>query len=158
VASPTALPQDWLDFIDAFLAREVEFVIVGAFALAYHQLPRATGDIDFFVSHTLENAQRIIEALNDFGFGSLGVKAEDFSRPDHFMMLGRPPVRIDVLTSIDGITFEEAYRDRVYGDLDGREVPFRSFEHLVKNKESTGRLKDKADVEKLRRLRPDGTA
>jgi hypothetical protein len=145
------LLPDWLEFIDLFNSNEVEYLIVGAFAMGFYRLPRATGDIDFFVNPTYENSLRVVKALSEFGFAHLGLAENVFAKDNQFLMLGRPPGRLDILTSIDGVHFSDAYRDREFGTLGGRTVPFLSQEHLIVNKLATGRLKDKADAQKLQR-------
>ena len=151
MSSEPVLHPDWADAIASFIESGANFIIVGAFAMAYHELPRTTGDIDFFVGHDRENAARVIRALELFGSGHIKADIEDFCRPNHFAVIGRAPVRVDVLTSITGVTFEEAWRDRQSGTLGGYEVSFPSKEHLLKNKLATGRLKDKADAQRLLR-------
>jgi hypothetical protein len=131
---------------------EVEFVVVGAFAMAFYDMPRTTGDIDFFVRATQENARRIANAIRAFGFGHIQVDEEALARPNSFIMLGHPPVRIDVLTGIDGVSFDEVWESRTYGHLGPFRLAFISIEHLIQNKSATGRLKDQADVQRLRKL------
>lgn len=103
---------DFKELLALFNERGIEYVIVGAYALAYHGAPRFTGDIDIYVRPTPENARRIVDALASFGFGSLGLKAGDFQKPDQVAQLGVPPVRIDLITSITGVTWQEADADR----------------------------------------------
>jgi hypothetical protein len=102
------LPKDFSELLESFNATGVEYLLVGGYALAHHGAPRYTGDLDLFVHATPENARRILEALEAFGFGSLGLTVEDFSAPDRVVQLGRPPVRVDILTSINGVTWDEA--------------------------------------------------
>lgn len=151
MSSEPILHQDWIDAIASFIANEVEFIIIGAFSMAFHELPRTTGDIDFFVGYDRRNAQRVAKAIEEFGFGNIKVDPEDFSKPNHFAVIGRAPIRIDVLTSISGVTFEEAWQGRQEGRLGGHTVAFLSREHLLRNKVASGRTKDKADVERLER-------
>jgi hypothetical protein len=149
MSSEPALHQDWLDFIQLFVANEVEFIIVGAFALALHDLPRTTGDIDFFVAATPENARRIAKAIHEFGFGQIEVNEQDFCHLNRFVTLGHPPVRIDILTSIEGVKFSDAWVKRNHGMLGPYQVAFLSEEHLLRNKYATGRLKDRADARRI---------
>jgi hypothetical protein len=123
-------------------------VIVGAFALAYHGLPRFTRDIDVLVRPSAENAARVVAALRDFGFTS-GITAGDLALEDRVLQLGHPPLRIDVLTSISGISFEEVWGGRVAAELDGVPVFFIGREQFVRNKRAAGRAKDLADIEPL---------
>lgn len=108
-----------------------------------------TGDIDLLVNATGENAQNILSALNAFGFGSLGLKSDDFTQPENVIQLGVPPVRIDILTSLSGINWAEAYAGKesgVYGDVP---VSYIGRAEYIKNKQATGRKKDEADLEAL---------
>jgi hypothetical protein len=147
--------EDFLDLIDCFGHEEVEYVVVGAFALAQHGLPRATGDIDFLVRPTIENSRRVHRALSRFGapLGAAGVAAEDFARPGTVYQIGVVPRRIDILTEATGVPFDEAWGTRVTRDIDGRQVPFLALEALLKNKRATGRPKDAVDADALVRLR-----
>jgi hypothetical protein len=149
-----ALSQDLREFVESFLSNEVKFVVVGAYAMAYHRLPRLTGDIDLFVSPNEENLVRVCKALDDFGFGSLGVHPTDLLGENQVLQLGRPPNRIDVLTGISGVTFQEAWADKVMGELEGLTVPFISRELLMRNKEASGREKDLLDLKLLRQQSP----
>ena len=117
--------------------------------MAFHGHPRFTGDIDFFIRATGENAQRVLHALDAFGFGALGVSGADLTAPGKVVQLGRPPNRIDILTAISGVDFDSAWRSRVRAELDGHAVNFIGADELMKNKQSSGRPKDLADVAKL---------
>jgi hypothetical protein len=131
------------------LSNKVEFIVVGGHAVAYHGYPRFTGDIDLFVRPSAANGQRILTALASFGFGALDVTVADFSVPGKVVQLGRPPNRIDLLTSITGVDFDEAWSGHVEGDLDGLQVAFLGRAELIKNKKAIGRAKDLADIEEL---------
>lgn len=143
------LDRDFSEFVALFIDHEVRFLIVGGYALAAHGLPRATGDLDAWVWTDESNAQRVLQALEEFGFGDLGMTISDFDRPDSVVQLGFPPYRIDILTSIDGVEFDAAWQRRVTINLDGREVPFISREDLITNKSAVGRPQDIADVQRL---------
>ncbi|MBZ0234908.1 MAG: hypothetical protein K8M05_21450 [Deltaproteobacteria bacterium] len=143
------LPPDWRSFIASLCANKVRFVIVGAHALAVHGRPRATQDLDILVAPTEANARRVAAALDDFGFSSLARAWRRFTREDCFARLGLPPLQIDVLTSITGVTFAAAWRGRVMVDLDGLQVPFLGEAELRRNKAATGRAKDALDLELL---------
>jgi hypothetical protein len=141
--------QDFKELLGLFNEHKIEYMIVGAYALAYHGAPRFTGDIDIFVKPSIENAQRILSALNDFGFGSLNLKINDFQNHDSIVQLGVPPVRIDIITSITGVTWEDADQGKVeglYGDIP---VHFLGKEQYIANKRAMGRKKDLADLESL---------
>jgi len=132
-----------------FNEHKVEYVIVGAYALAFHGVPRFTGDIDILVRPSPDNAGRVLSALGDFGFGSLGLKKGDFQKPDNVVQLGVPPVRIDILTSLTGVTWREAYRGRKKSFYGRVPVAFLGRQQLIANKRALGRKKDLADVEAL---------
>ena len=145
------LNADFRDLL-ACLGREgVEFVVVGAYALAFHGIPRATGDIDIFVRATPANAERVWRALVAFGapLAAAEVEATDFARPGMVYQIGLPPRRIDVMTEISGVPFEEAWDSRVTADLEGLPIAFIGREALIANKRASGRLRDLADVERL---------
>jgi hypothetical protein len=141
------------DMLDALSVQDVEFLVVGAFALAAHGIPRATGDIDIWVRPESENARRVVLALTRFGapLAAHGVTARDFETPGLVYQLGLPPHRIDLLTSVDGLTFEEAWPRRSSGSLLGLDVPILSREDLLTNKRASGRAKDLLDVALLER-------
>jgi len=141
--------SDWLEWLSSLNARRVEYVIVGAVALAHHGAPRYTGDLDCLVRPTAENAQRILDALRDFGFGSLVITIDDLSRTDRVVQLGFPPGRIDLVTSIDGVTWDEVAATAEPGSYGGVPVRFISREALIRNKRASGRTQDLADVERL---------
>jgi hypothetical protein len=145
---------DFLEFLDALTAEGVDFVLVGAFALAQHGLPRATGDMDVFVPPTAENATRVVRALKLFGAPvlSAGISDADFVRPGTVYQMGIPPRRIDVLTQLSGLTTEEALKNRVSKTVRGRAFLFLSREALLKNKRAAGRPKDLVDVSQLELL------
>lgn len=117
------LGKDLSEFIALLNSTGVEYLLVGGHAVAFHGYPRFTGDTDFFVAATPENAERLEHVLSAFGFGSLGIRREDFLEPGVVVQLGRPPNRIDLLTSIDGVRFAEAWPNRVMADLGGLPVP-----------------------------------
>jgi nucleotidyltransferase AbiEii toxin of type IV toxin-antitoxin system len=145
------LDRDFSEFIACCVAREVRFLIVGGYALAAHGHPRFTKDLDVWLLIDPDNAARLIAALGDFGFGALGISSEDFAQPGVVVQLGYPPHRIDLLTSIDGVTFEECWPDHIVIDISGTPVPFIDVDHLVANKRASGRVQDLADAEALTR-------
>jgi hypothetical protein len=141
--------QDFRDLLALFNAHKVDYIIVGAHALAYHGAPRYTGDMDILVHADLENAQRILRALDEFGFGSLGLKVEDFTVPDKVVQLGVAPVRIDIVTSITGVSWEDADAGRVAGKYGDLEVYYLGKKEFILNKRALGRKKDIADLEAI---------
>jgi hypothetical protein len=141
--------QEFRDLLALFNAHKVDYIIVGAHALAYHGAPRYTGDMDIFVRPGLENAQRILKALEEFGFGSVGLTAADFTNPDKVIQLGVAPVRIDIVTSITGVSWEEAAAGRVQGNYGDIVLYFIGRTEFIRNKQALGRKKDQADLEAL---------
>lgn len=142
------LNRDFSDILSEFIAAKVEFLLVGAYAMAAHGLPRATGDIDLWVRCSEENARRIIFALARFGAPLEGIATEDLVDPRYVFQLGVSPCRIDILTAIDGVEFSEAWPSRVMLALGGLDVPVPviSLDDLLRNKRSTGRTKDAVDA------------
>jgi hypothetical protein len=147
------LSPDFSAFVDACAEHGVRCMVVGGYALAAHGFPRNTKDLDVWVEPTVPNAERLLEALRSFGFGSLDLGVDDFAEPGHVVQLGYPPVRIDLLTSIDGVAFADAYARSAVVAVDGSQVRVISRDDLVANKRASGRLQDLADVERL--LGPD---
>lgn len=143
------LHHDWKEFLELLNSHGVEYVIVGAHALALHGLPRYTRDIDVFVRVEESNARRIAQVLREFGFASLNLTAADFLQQGTIVQLGVEPYRIDVLTALTGLEFDEAWAGRKAGMLDGVKVWFLDAASFRKNKLATGRTKDLADVEAL---------
>lgn len=146
--TPT-LSQDVKEFIELLNSNEVQYVIVGGYAVAYHGYPRMTGDIDFFVGITEQNAQQLLNTLSQFGFASLGLTKNDFLSPQTIIQLGYPPNRIDIITSVDGVNFAEAWQTRIITDFDSVKVNILDKHLLIINKRHSGRLKDLQDVERL---------
>lgn len=144
--------EDFVDFLVALQATTVDFVIVGAHALAVHGVARQTGDLDIFVRPSVENARRVFDALVAFGatLAMHGLMVEDLARPGVVYQLGLPPRRIDVLNDISGRTFEEVWAQRVEIVLGDLRLPFIGCEDLVANKRASGRPKDLLDIELLR--------
>ena len=142
--------KDFRDLFALFNAHGVEYIIVGGgYALAFHGAPRYTGDMDIYVKADVANAQRVIAALTEFGFGSFEITAADFEKNDIVIQLGFPPVRIDIMTSISGVSWEEAYAGRVQSMYGDATVYYIGRKQFVANKRSTGRKRDIADLEAL---------
>jgi hypothetical protein len=141
--------KDFRDLFALFNAHNVEYMIVGGYALAFHGAPRYTGDMDIYVKPDIKNAQRIMTSLAEFGFGSLELSAADFEKPDMVVQLGVPPVRIDILTSINGVTWEDAFAGRAEGTYGDVTVYYIGRKQLIATKRATGRKQDIADLEAL---------
>jgi hypothetical protein len=145
-------PRDFCELLECFNANNVRHVIVGAYALGFHGAPRMTGDLDLLVQSSAENAKRIIDALAAFGFGDLGLSTHDFQQPDMVIQLGVPPVRVDLLTGISGVSWDEAWAGRAAGEFGGVPVAFIGLAELRRNKLAAGRHRDLADLESLGEL------
>jgi hypothetical protein len=143
------LNPDFQEFLELFVSHDVRFLIVGGYALAAHGHPRYTKDLDVWVWPEPSNTERIVAALEDFGFGGLGLTSLDFQDPDVVVQLGREPQRIDILTFATGLDFDTAYGSRVLVEIGGLPVPFISIDDLRTNKLATGRLRDQADAAEL---------
>jgi predicted nucleotidyltransferase len=149
IAGGTVLNQDFKEFIQSLNDNGVRYLLIGGYAVAVHGYPRYTKDMDIWVEMSEENAAKIVKALNEFGFASLGLKETDFLAPDQIVQLGYPPGRIDILTTVPGVEFVDCYPTRVATEVDGVTVSCIDLENLVKNKKATGRHQDWADVENL---------
>jgi hypothetical protein len=143
--------DDFRDLLAAMLEAGARFLVVGAHAMAVHGVPRATGDLDVWIAADQANAQRVWEALLRFGapVADVGVRREDLTRAEAVVRIGLPPRRIDLLTSISGVGFDEAWPRRVTHQVVGLAIPFLGRADLVRNKRATGRAKDLADLEAL---------
>ncbi len=146
------LSDDLKKFIELLNSAKVEYLIVGAWSVAFHARPRYTGDLDIFLDATPDNAARVLKTLDKFGFGNIGLKVSNLTELDQIVQLGVAPNRVDLLTSISGVTFSAAWNDRKTGQLDGIETTFISREHLIQNKLAVGRSQDMTDIELLRRI------
>jgi len=155
VGGKTRLAKDFRDLLRVFVAYDVRFLVVGAYALAVLGRPRATGDLDVWVDATPNNAPRTLAALREFGAPLHELSLDDLSRPSVVYQIGLPPLRIDILTAIDGVEFSVAWPRRITADFDGVEVPVIGRDDFLVNKRATGRLKDRADAERLDPRRPN---
>ena len=141
------LNRDFRELLESFAARDVRYLIVSGWAVAAHGHPRYTKDLDIWIWMDEANGEATVAALQDFGFGGLGLTSTDFTTPDSVIQLGYPPNRVDLLTSPSGVVFEQCWQDRVDLDLDGIVVPFIGVDDLVLNKSAAG---DLADIASLR--------
>ena len=146
------IEKDFKEFIALLNENKVKYLIVGGFAFAFYVEPRYTKDIDIFVEASVENSKKIIAALTAFGFGNIGLKEEDFQKPDQIIQLGYAPVRIDVITSIAGVIFDSAWKNKVEGKYGDIPCFFISKEDLILNKEKAARPLDITDVKKLKKI------
>ncbi len=145
------LQKNIREFVELLLSRKVEFLLVGGYALAFHGAARFTEDIDFLVLVSPENAAKLADLIEDFGFGELGLSKEDFLDPDQVIQLGRAPHRIDLLTGISGVGWDEAWASRIEVEFDGFLIPVIGKAALEANKQATGRPQDLADLARLRK-------
>ena len=143
------LPNDFKDFLKLLNANRVEYLLIGGYAVGYHGYPRATGDMDVWVAVNPENADRIVVALKQFGFTVPELSAELFLRQNQIVRMGLPPVRIELMTTISGVEFQECYAAKVVAELDGIKVNLINLKYLKINKKASGRYKDLNDLENL---------
>ena len=143
------LNKDFKEFIQSLNDKGVRYLVVGGYAVALHGHPRYTKDMDVWIDMRPDNAACMVQALEQFGFGSLGLQAADFLVPDQIVQLGYPPNRIDILTTLPGVDFASCYGARVSVEVEGVRVDFIDLENLKKNKKASGRLQDLADAESL---------
>jgi predicted nucleotidyltransferase len=150
ISGNTVLNQDFKEFVQSLNDNGVRYLVVGGYAVAFHGHPRYTKDMDIWIANDPENAENILKALEQFGFGGLGLTKEDFLEPGQIIQLGYPPSRIDILSSVSGVNFAECYALRVKADVRGIPVNFIDLDSLKKNKQASGRHQDLADIENLR--------
>lgn len=142
--------KDFEDFIALCNKYELEYLVIGGFAVSIHGYPRTTKDLDVCINKTEENAKKILAILKDFGFGSLKFKVEDFLRDDLIAQLGYPPIRIDILTDLNGIDFNLAFANRRIVNMNGVPTNFIGYNELLLNKEKAGRDQDLLDIKRLK--------
>jgi len=148
------MEPDFKEFIELLQKREVEFLIVGGFAVALHGYPRYTDDLDILIKRQDRNAKKVIEVLNDFGFGSLGLVEQDFLNEDMIIQLGYPPLRIDLITSISGIdNYDDLFNNAIIIESGEMSLAIISLDDLIQNKDSTDRPIDKIDSIKLKKIK-----
>ena len=143
------IQADFKELLELFNDHKVEYLIVGGYALAFYGVPRYTGDIDIFVHPNPGNATRILKALAEFGFGAIGLKSEDFEFAGKVVQLGVPPVRVDIITSITGVSTEQAFEGNIDGKYGDVSVKYIGRDEFILNKRAVGRKKDAADLEAL---------
>jgi hypothetical protein len=143
------LNQNFKEFIQLLNENQVKYLVIGGYAVAIHGHPRYTKDIDIWIEISKENAEKLITALTQFGFGSLGLTPQDFQSPDQVIQLGYPPNRIDLITTPDGVDFQTCYNSRTEVLLSDIVVNFIDLDNLKKNKLASGRFQDLADLENL---------
>jgi predicted nucleotidyltransferase len=145
--------KDYEDFIRLLNSQSVEYLLVGAYAVAHYAEPRNTGDIDFLINPTKRNAKKVLSVLKKFGFGKIDISEIDLLNPKMVIQLGFPPVRIDLLTSLGTAKFKDMYQKKSMVRLGKENTKVISYEHLIISKKAAGRLKDKSDLAALQRSR-----
>ena len=144
-----ALTQDFKEFIALLNENNVRYLIVGGYAVAFHGHPRYTKDLDIWIDPAVENIDKLLETLKQFGFGSLGLKTEDFENPEDMIQLGLPPNRIDLFTGLKGVTFDSCYETKVDIKINEMIAHVIDLQNLKQNKKATGRPQDIADLSNL---------
>jgi predicted nucleotidyltransferase len=142
--------QDFREFIELLIKNKAEYLIVGGYAVGIHGHPRYTGDLDIWLNPTPQNAEQILKSVNEFGFSSFKLTQEDFTKPGNVIQLGYPPLRIDLLTEIDGVTFEECFKNRKEVIIENLKVNFIGYNDLLINKKESGRPRDIDDIDNLK--------
>lgn len=145
------LSQDFREFVELLIKNKAEYLIVGGYAVGIHGHPRYTGDLDIWLNPSSENAKKILQTVNEFGFSSYKLTETDFTKEGNVVQLGYPPLRIDLLTQIDGVTFDECYKNKIEVEIDDLSVNFIGYWDLLKNKKATGRPKDVDDIDNLKK-------
>jgi len=145
----TPLPPDFADFLKLLNSHAVEFLLIGGYAVGIHGYPRGTADLDVWIASTPVNAQRIVDALRDFGFNTPELNPSLFLDPDKVVRIGVPPLRIDILTTIAGVSFGDCFGRREVVSVGDVQIPVISLPDLKANKQATGRSQDLADLEHL---------
>ncbi|MBF0216405.1 MAG: nucleotidyltransferase [Candidatus Omnitrophica bacterium] len=144
------LPKDFKELLQLLNSKGIEYLVVGGYAVALYGYPRATGDMDIWVAISKENASKIVEVLKEFGFDMPELKEELFMASGKNIRMGTPPLRIEILTSIDGVEFSDCLKRKKNVNIDDLEISFISFDDLILNKKATGRYKDLADIDNLK--------
>lgn len=151
---PNPKSEDFKEFLRLLIENDVEYLIVGGYAVSFHSRPRYTDDLDLWINKTQENLYKLLKALNQFGFQEIPIDEEEFLKKPKVYRIGNPPMRIEVLNEVDGIVFAEAVKNKVIGKYEDLEnINFISFDDLVKNKSASNRVKDKLDLDYLKTYR-----
>jgi len=143
------LPPDFKDFLQLLNSHQVEYLLIGGYAVGYHGYPRATGDMDIWIAIHPQNAEKVVAALREFGFDLPELQVEMFLEEKQVIRIGTPPLKIDITTSISGVSFAECYAERIVETFDGIPVNVINLNHLKTNKKASGRLQDLTDLQNL---------
>ena len=147
------LPQDFKELLELLNRHNVRYLLIGGYAVGLYGYPRSTNDIDIVIASDVENANRLVAALTEFGFGETSVSPELFTRKNSRVILGIEPMAVDLLNYLVGTNFEQAFEKRRLVEAEGIQISLISYDDLIANKRSVGRLHDLGDVEKLEKLR-----
>jgi len=142
--------SDFKELLNLFEKHDVRYLVVGGYAVMKYSEPRFTKDLDIWIATDSENANSVYAALKEFGAPLANLTADDFTQKDYFYQMGRPPLRVDIMMSIPGVKFEEAWKNRETVELDGVEILFISRPDLILAKKASERPQDKIDIEKLK--------
>lgn len=140
---------DFKEFVQLLIKNQVEYLVVGGYAVSIHGYPRYTGDLDIWINPTVKNSVKVLDCLTEFGFSSLELNENDFIKEYGIIQLGYPPVRIDIMNTLDGVTFDECFQNKSIIDIEGLPVNFISLNDLINNKKATARPRDIDDIENL---------
>lgn len=146
------LAQDFEEFVQLLNKHQVDYMVVGGYALAFHGKPRHTGDLDIWINSSEANAEKLVTAVREFGLASLGLTKSDFMEEGYVIQIGYPPLRIDILNTIDGVKFEDAFPNKLYVDVNGVEIKYIGLKEFIDNKTATGRIQDIADLREIKKL------
>jgi predicted nucleotidyltransferase len=149
------LAEDFEEFVRLLNRHNVEYMVVGGYAMAFHGKPRYTGDLDIWIKISETNAKMLVKVMDDFGMTSLGFEKSDFLRPGYISQIGYPPLRIDILNTIDGVQFEEAYQNRLILEEGDLKIVYIGLTDLLQNKIASGRKQDEVDVEEIKKVLPN---
>jgi Nucleotidyl transferase of unknown function (DUF2204) len=147
------LNQDFKEFIGLLNAHSVRYLVIGGYAVNFHGYPRYTRDLDFWIWLNENNIENLLIALNDFGFGGIGLTKSDFTQPDNVIQLGYEPYRIDILVSVEGLVFEHCFEHRVVANFEDTILNYLNIDDLITAKLNVGRPQDLADADKLQKIR-----
>jgi predicted nucleotidyltransferase len=149
------LAKDFEDFVKLLNQHHVSYMIVGGYALAFHGKPRHTGDLDIWIQNSDDNSDKLVKVIKEFGLGSLGLTKADFLQEGYVTQIGYPPLRIDILNSIDGVNFVDAFQNKLLINIDGLDINYIGLKDFIDNKIASGRSQDIVDLKEIKKINPD---
>jgi predicted nucleotidyltransferase len=149
------LAKDFEDFVKLLNQNHVAYMIVGGYALAFHGKPRHTGDLDIWIQNSDDNSDKLVNVIKEFGLGSLGLTKADFLQEGYVTQIGYPPLRIDILNSIDGVNFDDAFQNKLLINIDGLDINYIGLKDFIDNKIASGRSQDIVDLKEIKKINPD---